>query len=255
MVLGGTKQERWIYYQVLGISRNASTKDIRSAYLRMAKQHHPDAGGDPQNFLQVRAAYQVLSDPTRRQLYDSSSGAEDFDRQEQASDAQMQAHVDRETLWQQRMKERAERERKGERPNPQDVPFNFDEWERGHRLGKYGDGPEGRTINETMYAYYTQKAREEEDARRAANGEKGDTLFFRRRAREREDAERAQAAAAAAAAAKDGSKGGSRSFHTLARASFLTSIPGRSLRCGYRFTHPASGVRSNSLLKALCKFL
>lgn len=47
----------WI---VLGINRNASAKDIKAAYRRLAKDHHPDQGGDPDRFIQIQAAYQQL---------------------------------------------------------------------------------------------------------------------------------------------------------------------------------------------------
>jgi DnaJ-class molecular chaperone len=62
------------YYQVLGVPRNASEKDIRRAYRRLARQHHPDVNpGDKAaeaRFKEINAAYEVLSDPQKRRKYD-----------------------------------------------------------------------------------------------------------------------------------------------------------------------------------------
>ena len=57
-------------YAVLGIDRGASDDAVRVAYRRMAKKHHPDKGGSEEEFLRVQEAYQVLSDPDRRSVYD-----------------------------------------------------------------------------------------------------------------------------------------------------------------------------------------
>lgn len=59
------------YYELLGVSPNASTEDIRRAYKLKAQVHHPDKeGGDEALFKQIQKAYEVLSDPERRQKYD-----------------------------------------------------------------------------------------------------------------------------------------------------------------------------------------
>jgi molecular chaperone DnaJ len=57
-------------YELLGVARDASAEDIKRAYRRQAREHHPDAGGDEEAFKQVTHAYQVLSDPERRLRYD-----------------------------------------------------------------------------------------------------------------------------------------------------------------------------------------
>jgi molecular chaperone DnaJ len=57
-------------YELLGVPRDASSEDIKRAYRRKAREHHPDAGGDEEAFKQVTHAYQVLSDPDRRLRYD-----------------------------------------------------------------------------------------------------------------------------------------------------------------------------------------
>ncbi len=62
------------HYEVLGVGREASADEIKSAFRRLAQQHHPDKNpGDPraaQRFKEINASYQVLSDPQRRAMYD-----------------------------------------------------------------------------------------------------------------------------------------------------------------------------------------
>jgi DnaJ-class molecular chaperone len=62
------------YYSILGVDRNASEKEIRSAYRRLARKHHPDVNpGDKASealFKEINAANDVLSDPEKRRKYD-----------------------------------------------------------------------------------------------------------------------------------------------------------------------------------------
>lgn len=62
------------YYNTLGVDRNASQDDIKKAFRKQAKKHHPDANPDDpqaeQRFKEVNEAYEVLSDPQKRQQYD-----------------------------------------------------------------------------------------------------------------------------------------------------------------------------------------
>jgi curved DNA-binding protein len=62
------------YYKILGVERNADQKGIRKAYRRLARQHHPDVNpGDRSaqgRFKEINEAYEVLSDPEKRQRYD-----------------------------------------------------------------------------------------------------------------------------------------------------------------------------------------
>ena len=62
------------YYQILGLSRNASEKEIKQTYRRLARKHHPDLNpGDKsaeEKFKEINAAYEVLSDPEKRRKYD-----------------------------------------------------------------------------------------------------------------------------------------------------------------------------------------
>lgn len=57
------------YYQILGVSENASEQELKSAFRRLAKQHHPDTGGDPESFKKLNEAYTVLSNPEQRHAY------------------------------------------------------------------------------------------------------------------------------------------------------------------------------------------
>jgi curved DNA-binding protein CbpA len=59
-------------YRVLGVKRGASSEDIRRAYRRRAKVSHPDSGGSAGAFGELATAHAVLSDPARRERYDSS---------------------------------------------------------------------------------------------------------------------------------------------------------------------------------------
>ena len=57
-------------YAVLDVARDASADEIKRAYRRQAREHHPDAGGDEERFKELNRAYEVLSDPERRRRYD-----------------------------------------------------------------------------------------------------------------------------------------------------------------------------------------
>ncbi len=59
------------FYQTLGVSRSASADEIKRAYRKLAHQHHPDKDkGNESKFKEINEAYQVLSDPQKRQQYD-----------------------------------------------------------------------------------------------------------------------------------------------------------------------------------------
>ena len=59
------------YYELLGVSKDASPDDIKRAYRRQASKHHPDKGGDTKKFQEIQTAYDTLSDPNKRANYDS----------------------------------------------------------------------------------------------------------------------------------------------------------------------------------------
>jgi molecular chaperone DnaJ len=77
------------YYEVLGVPRNASNEDLKSAFRRLARQYHPDVNKEPdaeERFKEINEAYAVLSDADRRAAYDrfghagvrGAGGAQDF---------------------------------------------------------------------------------------------------------------------------------------------------------------------------------
>ena len=62
------------YYSILGVSKSASDGEIKKAYRKLASQHHPDRGGDSNKFKEVQEAYDVLSNPQRKQEFDNPQG-------------------------------------------------------------------------------------------------------------------------------------------------------------------------------------
>ncbi|MDM5152765.1 J domain-containing protein [Bacillus sp. DX1.1] len=58
------------YYAILGIPFQASTEEVKTAYRKQAKRHHPDMGGSQGDFLLVKEAYDTLHDPYKRGQYD-----------------------------------------------------------------------------------------------------------------------------------------------------------------------------------------
>ncbi|MDD3083545.1 MAG: molecular chaperone DnaJ [Candidatus ainarchaeum sp.] len=66
------------YYSILGLQKGASIEEIKKAYKKLAKQHHPDISKDPnaeKKFKEIVEAYQVLSDPEKKQNYDNYGDA------------------------------------------------------------------------------------------------------------------------------------------------------------------------------------
>ncbi|KAF9595936.1 hypothetical protein IFM89_006217 [Coptis chinensis] len=64
------KSDNTKYYKLLGVSKYALQDDLENAYRKAAIKNHPDNGGDPEKFKNISQAYEVLSDPEKRELYD-----------------------------------------------------------------------------------------------------------------------------------------------------------------------------------------
>lgn len=61
------------FYDILGVSKSASDKEIKSAFRKLAQKYHPDAGGDEAKFKEISEAYETLSDEKKRKEYDQMS--------------------------------------------------------------------------------------------------------------------------------------------------------------------------------------
>ena len=60
------------YYDILKISKDATLDEIKHSYKQLAKQHHPDKGGDKEKFQEIQTAYEILSDENKRKDYDNN---------------------------------------------------------------------------------------------------------------------------------------------------------------------------------------
>jgi len=63
-------------YAALGLGKGASEDEIKKAYRKLAIKHHPDKGGDPEQFKKVQGAYDILSDPQKKENFDRFGTAE-----------------------------------------------------------------------------------------------------------------------------------------------------------------------------------
>jgi len=108
------------HHDTLGIPRDSSKKEIRAAYLRLAKLYHPDSTtGNNKIFLKVQHAYEVLHNP----------------KLEYWEDDAINEHYSKQRAWEAKMNS-MENEMKMDK-----CYYNFEEWERGHGLGKYANLP------------------------------------------------------------------------------------------------------------------
>ena len=84
------------YYNILGVSQNASLTEIKSAYYRLAKIHHPDSkNGDSDLFRQLNEAYIVLSDESNRNKYNMDLAREEQQNKPQQTQVPVSRYSDR----------------------------------------------------------------------------------------------------------------------------------------------------------------
>ncbi|MDZ4063621.1 MAG: molecular chaperone DnaJ [Coriobacteriia bacterium] len=58
------------YYDILGVKKDAAPEEVKKAFRKLARKHHPDAGGSEEKFKEINEAYEVLSDDKKRSQYD-----------------------------------------------------------------------------------------------------------------------------------------------------------------------------------------
>ena len=61
------------HYSTLGVSKDATSEEIKKAYRKLASKHHPDKGGNTATFQRLQEAYSTLSDPEKKAAYDNPS--------------------------------------------------------------------------------------------------------------------------------------------------------------------------------------
>lgn len=66
------------YYQTLGVNHTTSADGIKKAYRKLASKHHPDKGGDADQFKKIQEAYETLSDPDKKYRYDNPAPQNPF---------------------------------------------------------------------------------------------------------------------------------------------------------------------------------
>ena len=60
------------YYEILGVKKSASDKEIKSAYRKLARKYHPDVNkGSTDRFKEINEAYEIIGDESKRKEYDS----------------------------------------------------------------------------------------------------------------------------------------------------------------------------------------
>lgn len=65
-------------YRILGVLADAGEEQIKAAYRRLAKETHPDSGGDLDAFVRAQRAYELLLDPVRRKVFDATGYDPEF---------------------------------------------------------------------------------------------------------------------------------------------------------------------------------
>ncbi len=74
------------YYDILGVARDSSAEEIKQAYRKLAKKHHPDNGGDEEKFKQINQAYSIIGDQQKRQQYHNDADHRSHFQQRSSTD-------------------------------------------------------------------------------------------------------------------------------------------------------------------------
>lgn len=96
------------YYNILGVDRKATEKEVKNAYRKLARKHHPDLHPNDKEakakFQQINEANEVLSDPIKRKKYDQYGkdwkNAEEYERASQYQQQSRRSHGSRPSGWQ-----------------------------------------------------------------------------------------------------------------------------------------------------------
>ena len=123
-------------YSVLGISKTADTEEIRKAYKTLAREHHPDKGGDPEKFKELSQAHEILCDDGKRRHYDMTGSISDQVQQQHnpfgMPDAFSQMFGG---MFPGTTPNVGQRKREGKGPGKnQDIPLRLDDFYKGRNL-------------------------------------------------------------------------------------------------------------------------
>lgn len=66
------------HYSILGVPKTATPEEIKQAYKKKVKEHHPDRGGDEEHFKRINEAYEILSNSDKRSVYDNPQPQNNF---------------------------------------------------------------------------------------------------------------------------------------------------------------------------------
>jgi curved DNA-binding protein CbpA len=80
-------------YKILEVEPNASADDIKKAFKQKSKTAHPDCGGTPEDFDVIKKAYEILTDPSKRKMWDDYKMADNIDVENEAKMAASQIAV------------------------------------------------------------------------------------------------------------------------------------------------------------------
>lgn len=72
-------------YEILGVAKDATAKEIKTAYKKLAQRNHPDKGGDPELFAEIAMAYETLGNNKKRNNYDITGSVKDLSKTVEAN--------------------------------------------------------------------------------------------------------------------------------------------------------------------------